>query len=214
MSFHNKISVALIALIALLALFAAPAIATECLIGADSCSGDVGDSIGVRSMYWGAGEMEVDATGCTVPSARALVTSGPTPLSVACSDSATATISGSTVMPDGWNASTVTFELTVGQIAASTGTYAIHFEGQCIGSDEPFLAFAGTGEQIITITLTADDDTLQGTTPAVTLNGTTCAAGDVLVWRGAIHDTTSTTSLETLAVVVGVKMEYTSTVGD
>ena len=158
--------------------------------------------------------MQVDGTGCTVPAAVALVTSGPTPLVIKCADSDTATISGSTSMPDSWNGGTVTFTLILGQILASTGAYEMDFEGQCIGSDEPFLAFAGTGEQPAQITLTADDDMLEDDTAAVTLNGTTCAAGDIVVWRGAIDATASAASIETLAAVVGVKMEYTSNVGD
>jgi len=168
----------------------------------------------VRSMVWPAGALEVDGTGCTVPAAVALVTSGPTPEVVKCSDSDTATISGSTVMPPGWNAGTVIFELILGQIAASTAAYEMDFEGQCIGNDEPFLAFAGTGEQPAQITLTADDDALKDETAAVTLNGTTCAGGDVLVWRGAIDATASAASIETLAVVVAVRMEYSATSGD
>jgi hypothetical protein len=167
----------------------------------------------VRSMYWGAGAMEVDGTNCTAPTAVALVASGPTPLTIACADNDAATISGSTSMPDEWNFDTVTFTLILGQIGASTGAYEMDFEGQCIGNDEPFLAFAGTNEQPAAITLTADDDMLEADTAAVTLNGTTCAGGDVLVWQGAIDATASAASIETLAVVVGVKMEYTINIG-
>ena len=170
----------------------------------------------IRSMYWGAGSMEVDGTQCATPTAVALVTSGPTPLTIACNDNDGGTISGSILMPDSWGTTlTVTFALTVGQIAASTGGFDIDFEAQCIDSDEPFLAFAGTGEQAADITLTADDDSLTVVTSAVTVNtSSTCEGGDMLVWRGAVDAGGTATSIETLAVIVGVKMEWTSTIGD
>lgn len=168
----------------------------------------------VRSMYWGAGAMEVDGTQCAAPTAVALVTSGPTPLTIACADSDAGTISGSTSMPDSWDGGTVVFTLIIGQIGASTNGIELDFEGQCIGSDEAFLAFAGTGEQAAAITLTADDDMLEADTSAVTLNGSTCAGGDTLVWRGAVDATASHADIATAMVIVGVKMEYTSNVGD
>ena len=62
--------------------------------------------------------------------------------------------------------------------------------------------------------LTEDDDMLEDDTPNITVNGTTCAGGDLLAWQGAIDATASATAIETLAVIVGVKMEYTSTIGD
>ena len=167
----------------------------------------------VRSMYWGAGAMEVDGTNCTAPTAVALVASGPTPLTIACADSDAATISGSSVFPKAWNAGTVTFTLILGQISASTGAYEMDFEGQCIGSGESHLAFAGTGEQPAQITLVADDKDLKDETAAVTLNGTTCAGGDTFEWQGAIDATASAASIETLAVVVGVRVDFTLNIG-
>jgi hypothetical protein len=167
-----------------------------------------------RSIYWQARDMISDGAECAAAGAAAMVASGYTPLAIACTDNDAAVISGDVVMPDSWDGGTVTFEVTVGQTGASTGAWEMDFEGQCIGSDEAFLAFAGTGEQPAAITLTADDDMLQATTAAVTLNGTTCAGGDILIWQGAIDATASAASIETLAEVVGVKMEYTSNIGD
>ena len=129
-----------------------------------------------RSMYWGAGAMEVDGTQCSAPVAVLLHATGPKPLTIACADSDSGTISGSTVMPDGWDGSTVIFEIALGQIAAATTVFDMDFEGQCIGTTEDFLTFAGTGEVQATVTLVADDDHLTALTTAVTLNGSTCAA--------------------------------------
>jgi hypothetical protein len=56
---------------------------------------------------------------------------------------------------------------------------------------------------------------LQDETGNVTLNATgACAGGDTLVWQGAIDEGASDTGIESIAVVVGVKMEYTSDIGD
>lgn len=167
-----------------------------------------------RSMYWGAGAMEVDGVQCANQIATTLVASGPVPLAIACTDSDLATISGTTTMPDGWDGGTVTFTLIVGQILASTGEYHMDFEGQCIGAGEAFLAWGGGTEQAADITLTADDEMNSATTTPVTLDGSTCAGGDVLAWQGAIDATGSATDLETLAAVLGVRMEFTWNFGD
>jgi hypothetical protein len=169
-----------------------------------------------RSMYWGAGAMEVDGTECGVPIARDLVTGGPKPLTIACNASDSGTISGHTVMPDSWGTSTktVVFEITLGQIAAATTVFDMDFEGQCVSSTESFVAFNGTGEQQATVTLTEDDDALQAETSPVTLNGTSCAKGDVLFWQGAIDASGSHTATSAQVVIVGVKMEYNATLGD
>jgi hypothetical protein len=170
-----------------------------------------------RSMYWGAGAMEVDGTECAAPTAVALHATGPKPLTIACNDSDSGTISGTIVMPDSWDAATtatVTFEVTLGQIAAATTFFDMDFEGQCVSSGQDFLTFAGTGEQQARVQLVADDDMLQATTSAVTLNGTTCTAGDFLAWRGAIDGTGGHTATAAQVVIVGVKMEFSGTLGD
>jgi hypothetical protein len=167
----------------------------------------------VRSMYWGAGAMEVDGTHCVAPTAVAIHDTGPTPLTIACASNDAGTISGGTVMPDEWNASTVTFEISLAQISAGVTIFDMDFEGQCIGHGENYLTFGGTGEQQATVTLVADDDALQATTAAVTLNGTTCAGGDILFWQGAIDQSGTNTAVGTEVVIVGVKMEYTINIG-
>ena len=167
----------------------------------------------VRSMYWGAGAMEVDGTQCVAPVAVAIHDTGPTPLTIACASNDAGTISGGTVMPDEWNFDTVTFEITLAQISAAVTIFDMDFEGQCIGHGENYLTFGGTGEQQAVVTLVADDDSLQASTSAVTLNGTTCAGGDTLFWQGAIDQSGTNTAVGTEAVIVGVKMEYTINIG-
>lgn len=169
-----------------------------------------------RSLNWGAGSMEVDGTECANQVAVELVSGGPKPQTIACNKDDLAVIRGSGTMPQDWDGGTVTFTLMLGQILASTDTFEMDFEGQCVGSGESYLPFVGTNEQPVTITLTEDDDSLSATTPAVTLNGSTCAAGDDFQWQGAVDSTGSTESagpLETLVVVVEVIVGYQANVG-
>ncbi len=168
-----------------------------------------------RSVYWGAGSLEVDGAQCGAPTAVLLHATGPKPLTIACNDSDSGTISGSTVMPDSWDGNAVTFELNIAKISATGGSYDMDFEAQCIGEDEAYLTFAGTGEAQAVVTMSTNDDRAQQSSAASpTINGTTCAGGDVLVWQGAIDAGASATSLQAIALIVGVKMEYVSTIGD
>ncbi len=168
----------------------------------------IGGNITIKSIWWGANAMVSDGTQCGTATAVSLITGGPDPLTIACADDDSGTIGGTVSMPDNWNGDPVTFTLVLGQILASTDAYVMDFEAQCISSDEAFLAFAGTGERAAAITLTAADDMLEVTTLGVTLNGTTCAGGDVVAWQGAIDETASGADIGTQAVIVGVKMEY------
>lgn len=165
-------------------------------------------------MYWGAGAMEVDGTECAAATAVLLVASGPTPLTIACNDSDDGYIEGSTVMPDSWNGGVVTITMQVGQIAASTGGFDVDFEVTCVSTGDDFVAFADANLVAADVTLVADDDAIQVTTGDITVNGTTCAGGDYLAWRGDVDAGGTATSSETLVVIVGVLMEYTSTIGD
>jgi hypothetical protein len=168
-----------------------------------------------RSMYWGAGSMEVDGTGCTAAASDELIASGPNALLINCSDSDTATIEASTVMRGGWDASTITFTLAMSQIAASVVDVAMDFEGQCVSSGESYVAWTGANEERATITLVSAGKDLKATTPAATLLGTSCAAGDTFAWIGAIDATDSGSGIEGFSGVLGVLVEFgASTLGD
>jgi hypothetical protein len=164
-------------------------------------------------MYWGAGAMEVDGTGCAAHVAVELVSGGPKPLTIACSDSNTATIQGSGVIHPRWDGGTLTFTLILGQIAASTLAYEMDFEAQCVSSGESYVDFDGVGEQPAQITLVADDKDLKDETPAVTPDGTTCQGKDTIAWQGAIDAGQSGSGIEDDAVVVGVLMQFQRYVG-
>ena len=129
---------------------------------------------------------------------------------IVCADNDAGDLVGSVVMPDNWDAGTVTFELTIYQVAASTQTIELDFAALCTSSDEALTAFGATptGEQPASITLTADNDMLSTTTAAVTVDGTTCAAGDVLHWTGQVDATASGANIATAVEIMGVKMEY------
>lgn len=171
-------------------------------------------AIEVRSMYWGAGSISSDGTNCANPteSANILVKQ----YTIVCADSDAAIIYGSTQMPDGWNGGTVVFTLVVAQVGASTNGIELDFAAKCVSNDEALSAFGTppTGEQAAAITLTADNDILEDDTAAVTVDGTTCAAGDVLFWTGQVDATASHADIATAVEILGVKMEYTTNIGD
>src|SRR3990167_9506964 len=168
----------------------------------------------VRSMYWGAGSISSDGTNCANPteSANILVKQ----YSIVCADNDASIIYGSTVMPDGWDGGTVAFTLEIFQVAASINTIEIDFAAKCVSNDEALSAFGTppTGEQPASITLTAANDMLEDDTSAVTVDGTTCAAGDALFWTGQVDATASHADIATAVEIMGVKMEYTTNIGD
>ena len=158
--------------------------------------------------------MEVDGTECATPTAVAVVTNGHSPLTIACNDSDSGYFEGSTTMPDSWDGGTVDIELQLAQILASTGGFDVDFEVTCVSAGDNYVAFDDANLIAADTTLVADDDSFQTAADTITVNGTTCAGGDHLAWRGDVDAGGSATSVETLVVVVGVKMEYTSNVGD
>lgn len=165
----------------------------------------------VRSMYWGAGSMSTDGTDCAAP-AEVTINSGPKMFTVICTDSATGVMHGSTVMPDSWTAaSTVTFDLSYIQTAADTGVMNADVAAQCRNATTTVNSIFGTAIAIDDAAVTGSNAIDQTTSAAVTPDGT-CAGGDILFWTvtTAIEGTSAAATLH----FVGVKMEYTSDIGD
>ena len=172
---------------------------------------ELGNATEVRSMYWGAGAMSSDGTQCADP-AEVTINSGPKQYTVICTDNDASTVYGSTVMPDGWDAGTVTFELAYVQTAADTNALNGDVTAQCRGAGETVNNTWGTEVAIDDAAVTGSNAVDNTTSAAVTPNGT-CAAGDTLFWRWQMDATGTTTAAATLNLL-GMKMEYTSNVGD
>lgn len=168
----------------------------------------------VRSIYIPAGSMDVSGTTCTLATSAALVTNGPKLPYITCTDSDTASIEFEWVMPDGWNAGTITVEL-IAQNTANNNTqvYELDFAGQCVRSGDQIAAHSTTGEQAATITWGNNTNLEQhATTAAITLNGT-CAAGAHVYMRGQVDATATTVSDASTVRIIAVKVEYTRVMG-
>lgn len=170
----------------------------------------------VAAAYWGAGAISVDGSNCAIPTEATPTASGPKTYVITCGDNDSSTMQGSMKMPDGWNGGTVTFRLIIQQDAASTNAIQVDFAAQCVSHDEALAAWGSppTGEQPADITLTAANDILMDATPAVTVAGTTCAAGDQLFWIGGVDATATHADFATAVNILGVEMEYTTTISN
>ena len=115
-----------------------------------------------------------------------------------------ATFAASVRMPDGWNAGTLVFHLSVIQDAADTLLFQSDISARCVGDTETPVAL-GT-EQALDDTMTGSDAINVMTSSPVTAAGT-CAAGDYLQAQVGIS-TGTTTAMPTLHIV-DLSMEYT-----
>lgn len=157
-----------------------------------------------KSVYWPAGALSTDGTNCAAP-ADATLNSGPVVATFSCADSTSSVFYGQAVMPDSWDAGTVTFELTVWHGTTETITFAGDFSAQCRGDGEVPSSTWGT-VQAADVAITTTNRIEQQTTAALTAAGT-CAAGDALFWRYVV-DATNFSANAANAKVIGVKMEY------
>jgi len=164
------------------------------------------DMLSVRQMYWGASSMSADGTQCANP-AEATLNSGPKTYTVICTDNDASTIYGHTVMPDGWDGGTVTFELEYLQSAADTNVLNSDVAAMCRGAGETINNTWGTEIAIDDAAVSGSNIVDHTTSAAVTANGT-CAAGDTLFWRIQLDATGTTTAVATLHLM-GVKATYT-----
>ena len=167
----------------------------------------------VESFYWPAGAISADGTNCADP-AQVVINSGPEIYTIICTDNDASQFEGHIVMPDSWDAGTVTFELEYIQTAVDTSVLNADVSVQARGSGETVNNTFGTEVAIDDAAVTGSNAVDHTTSGAVTANCTTsCMAGDTLFWRIELDAAGTTTAVATLHIV-GVKMEYTSTVGD
>lgn len=164
----------------------------------------------VRSMYWPAGAMSTDGAQCEDPR-EVTINSGPKRYIFNCTDNASSLFYFDTIMPDSWDAGTFTIELAAMDSTASPSQVLdIDFSAQCRGDSDVVNSTWGTAQNAA-ITFDTQYDEEHATTAAITANGT-CAAGDHLYVRGDIDDAGGNTS--TANWILGVKLEYTSDIGD
>lgn len=165
----------------------------------------------VDSAYWDAGGMTPDGTQCA-DAARVTINSGPVQYTVICADNDASTLYGHIVMPDSWDGGTVTFEHEYLQTAADTGVLNGDISCQCRGAGETPSSTWGTEVAIDDAAVTGSNAVDHTTSAAATCAGT-CAGGDSLWWRYQVDATGTTTAVATLHNL-GMKMEFTSNVGD
>ena len=163
----------------------------------------------VDTIVWNAGGMIASGT-CT-DAAEATINSGPIVHSIICTDANTSVIDGHVVMPDGWNAGTVTFEMEYIQSAADTADFLGDIKAMCRGATETVNNTWGDTVAMDDAGVTGSNAVDHLTSGAVTANGT-CAAGDTLYWKWTWSDD-SDTAPATLNIT-GMKMEFTKTLGD
>lgn len=164
-----------------------------------------------KSVYWGAGALSTDGTQCAAP-AEVTLNSGPKQYTIICTDNDASTIYGHVVMPDGWDAGTVTLELEYLQTAADTNVLNSDIACACRGAGETVNNTWGTEIAIDDAAVTGSNGVDTTTSAAVTCNGT-CAAGDSLWFRWQMDAAGTTTAVATLHIL-GVKMEYTVNAND
>lgn len=168
----------------------------------------------VRSIYIPAGSMDVSGS-CAANAAAVLLTNGPKLSTISCTDNDADSIEFDFVMPDGWDAGTVTVELAVFSIGNNNAeVFEMDCAGQAVSSGDTPTAHSTTGEQAATITWgNAANREQHATTNAITIQGTP-AAGDHVYMRCQVDATATTLSPMTDGKIVGAKIEYTRSRGN
>jgi len=170
----------------------------------------------VASVYFPAGSMEVEG-GCAVNAAAALVTTGPKVTTIGCTDADTDGIAFDAIMPDSWNAGTITLELAAFSIGNNNSeVLEMRFSGQCIRDNDAVAAWSVTSGSTATSSTNVAASITWGnaanreqhaTTAALTLGGT-CGAGSHVYLHGYVSATPTTLSPMTDLKLLGVKVEY------
>jgi hypothetical protein len=170
----------------------------------------------VRSMYWPAATFSSDGTNCNDP-AEVTINSGPKNFTVICADDDASTIFGQgVILPDSFDKTAdVTMELSYVQTAADTAVLNTDIAIQCTPAGTAIDNTWGTEVAIDDAAVTgtnALDSTTSGAIDTDT-TGEDCDGGEMLFWRLQLDATGTTTAVATLHFL-GIKMEYTSLVGD
>lgn len=158
----------------------------------------------VKTISWSAGALSGGPNGLCVDAVEVIIGSWAKQWTMVCADSSVADFFASVKMPDGWDAGTLVFHLSVIQDAADTLLWRSDVSARCVGDTETPGAL-GT-EQALDGTMTGSDAIDVMTSSPVTAAGT-CAGGDRLQVQVEI-DLDTTTAMAT-AYIVNFSMEYT-----
>jgi hypothetical protein len=185
--------------------------------------GTVLTNAGLSTVYIPAGGLEVSGA-CALNAGAALVTNGPKVTTISCTAANTDGVEFDLLMPDGWDAGTITIELDVFYTGTTHNgqTFDMNFSGQCVSTGDVVAAYAITSgttnesasnvEAVVTANATANRE-LQATTAALTLAGS-CAVGDHIYVHGLVDaSSTSFTPMSELKIL-GLKVEWTRSAND
>jgi len=161
-----------------------------------------------KSIDFSAGALSTDGTQCAAP-AEVTINSGAKRWTVICADNDASTAYGEIVMPDSWDASTVTFEGSFVQTAADTAVLNSDIATACRTPGDTINNTWGTEVAMDIAAMGGSNKLDQVTSGAVTANGT-CHAGDLLQFRWQLDATGTTTAVATLHVL-NFKMVYSVT---
>ena len=164
----------------------------------------------LKSLWIPAGAFSISGT-CTdtAPVERTIVTNGPKLYTIEPADGDTCSIEADWMMPDSYNAGTITVELAVFSTGNNTTEiFAMDCAAQAVSDGDPVAAHSITGEQEASCTFGAQAlDEQHCTTPAITIQGTP-AAGDHIYLRCQVDATASTVTPFTDIRILGAKIEY------
>jgi hypothetical protein len=168
----------------------------------------------IRSWFFNPRLLSTDATQCANP-AEVTINSGPKVWSITCTDNAGSIIYGSLTTPDGYDP---TFDLVIKLIAVNTnatpsGVLDFDFVARCSGDSDIIDNNWGSAKSVsISFASEPQNEAQIGTQTELAPSGS-CAAGDILFWKATMDDTATTTEVADTRIL-GVKLEYRTTIGD
>jgi len=159
----------------------------------------------LKSIYWDAGGINVDASNCTTPTEQALNSAEKT-WAFSCADSNSSIFGGKVRMPVAYDGGTVTFTLTLFHGTTETITFAGDFSAQCRAAGAAINSTYGTAVAA-DVSITTANLIAEATTAAVTPNGTCTGGGVTILWRYVV-DAANFSANAANSKVLGVTMKY------
>lgn len=158
-----------------------------------------------KTIDFPAASLTTDTAQCASP-ALATINSGQPRYTIICTDNDASSIYGEVVMPDAWDAGTVTFKHRYVQTAADTSALNGDIAASCRRSGDTINNTWGTEIAIDDAAVSGSSVIDMTTSAAVTPNGT-CAGGALLQFRYQLDAGGTTTAVATLHHL-GFTMEY------
>lgn len=177
--------------------------------GSDSIDKDAIESI-VVSAVWNAGGLSADGTQCADP-VEVTLNSGPKQYTISCAVNSASIVYGHMIMPDSWDGNAVSLEMFVFHGTTESITFAGDFSAQCHAAGETVSSSWGSAVAA-DVSITTANQVESATASSITPAGT-CAGGDMLWWRWVMDSGTSSANAANTDIL-GVKLEYTTIIGD